>query len=113
MRFKIFVLAIFIWLSGQTNAQEKKIAGGRVLYFSSSNTCFPETARFKGYFYDSQFYDYNFHYRDSSVLVVIPDKWKPVGDSIDLVFWFHGWHNNIDSALVYYHLAIQFIASNK
>jgi hypothetical protein len=113
MFYRLFLFAGFIWLSDHTTAQEKKISGGRVLYFSSSNTCFPETARQKGYTYDSQFYDYNTHYRDSSVLLVIPDKWKPLGDSVDLVFWFHGWHNNIDTALGYYHLGEQFIASNK
>jgi hypothetical protein len=113
MLYKLFLFAGFICLWDQAAAQEKKIAGGRIFYFSSSNTCFPETGRLTGYSYDSQFYDYNTHYRDSSVLVVVPDKWKPLGDSLDIVFWFHGWHNNIDTALSYYHLADQFIASHK
>ena len=30
----------------------------------------------------------------------------------DLIFWFHGWHNNIDTALQFYGLARQFAAAN-
>ena len=84
-----------------------------MLHFSSSNTSFPETKRLNGYNYDSQFYDYNHHYSDSSVLIIVPDKYHAVHDSATIIFWFHGWHNNIDTALSYYQLANQFIAAHK
>ena len=32
---------------------------------------------------------------------------------IDLIFWFHGWHNNIDTALKFYEIEKQFIASKR
>lgn len=91
----------------------EKINGGSIFHFTSSYTCFPEASRVNGHIYDSQFYDLKSHYSDSSVLMVVPDELHVLHDSIDIVFWFHGWHNNIDTALNYYHLATQFIAAHK
>src|SRR5581483_1073436 len=71
----------------------------RVVHFSSTHNCFPDTGRVK-----------DGHYDDSSVLLVIPRGLK-VGKRVDLVFWFHGWHNNIDTALRFYGLADQFAGS--
>lgn len=51
------------------------------------------------------------HYSDSSVLIVVPPQLKP-GRKVDLIFWFHGWSNNIDSAAAYFELVAQFMASN-
>lgn len=31
--------------------------------------------------------------------------------NVDIIFWFHGWGNNIDSAIARYDLAKQFAAS--
>jgi len=66
-----------------------------------------------GYTNDQQFFDYPGHYNDSSVLLVVPEWFHPENGKADLIFWFHGWHNNIDTALRYYHLDSQFIASRK
>jgi hypothetical protein len=113
---RIFILIMYAccyFHASKTIAQVQKINGGSVIHFASSNTCFPETKRLNGYVYDSLFYDFNNHYRDSSVLMVVPDKLHVLHDSIDIIFWFHGWHNNIDTALSYYHLATQFIAAHK
>ena len=33
--------------------------------------------------------------------------------TVDLVFWFHGWGNNVDSAAIRYELIKQFIASKR
>lgn len=54
----------------------------------------------------------SFHYDDSSVLVVVPAGLY-AGSTVDLVVWFHGWHNNIDTALQFYGLARQFAASRR
>jgi hypothetical protein len=32
---------------------------------------------------------------------------------IDLVFWFHGWNNNIDTAIKFYEIEKQFIESKR
>jgi hypothetical protein len=103
----------FLLTGSNVLAQVQKINGGRLFHFTSSNTCFPETKRLNGYIYDSNFYDFANHYRDSSVVMIIPDNFHELNDSVDLIFWFHGWHNNIDTALDYYHLATQFITARK
>lgn len=43
-------------------------------------------------------------------MVIIPPNFKP-GKKVDLVFWFHGWHNNIDAANTFYGLSQQMNAS--
>jgi hypothetical protein len=113
---RILIIILFagnLFCGKECFAQLQNINGGKIFHFSSSSTSFPETLRLNGYKYDSQFYDYKTHYNDSSVLIVVPDKLKIINNKVDIVFWFHGWHNNIDTALSYYHLTEQFIASNK
>ncbi len=69
-----------------------------VLHFVSGHTPFPDTARDKGHLDgDSIFQPRAGHYDDSSVLMVVPRGFKARA-IVDLVFWFHGWHNNIASA---------------
>jgi hypothetical protein len=82
------------------------------LHFTSPNASFPDSVRAKGYSYDSVLYAADTHYNDSSVLLVIP-KHLEATHKIDLVFWFHGWRNNIDTAAEFYKLTKQFIASNR
>jgi hypothetical protein len=38
---------------------------------------------------------------------------EPTRQPYDLVFWFHGWYNNIDTAAEFYKLTRQFIASKR
>jgi len=84
----------------------------QVLRFNSNNTSFPDSARESGYTYDSISYRASEHYNDNSVLLIIPAHLKRKG-KIDLIFWFHGWHNNIDTALKFYEIEKQFIASKR
>lgn len=85
----------------------------KVIRFVSRHTPFPDTARDKGHLDgDGIFQPRAGHYDDSSVLLVVPRGFKP-GASVDLVFWFHGWHNNIDTALRFYGLARQFAVSGR
>ena len=76
----------------------------------SSNTSFPDTARAKGHQYNKIFYDAATHYLDSSILLIVPTKIN-TSKKIDLVFWFHGWQNNIDSAAKRFELIKQFEAA--
>ncbi len=89
------------------------VEGNMVLVrMSSTHTTFPDTGRAQGHIYDSVLYDPASHYSDRSVLMVMPSNINSL-KTLDLVFWFHGWRNNIDTALSYYHLLSQFQQSNR
>jgi hypothetical protein len=73
---------------------------------------FPDSARGKGHDYNGQHFDFENHYNDSSVKVYIPERFHP-NQSLELVIWFHGWNNNIDSANSFFRLSEQFEASGR
>jgi hypothetical protein len=81
-----------------------------IFRITSSHTSFPDTARANGHTYNKVNYDAATHYMDSSVFIIVPKKLEAT-KKVDLVFWFHGWGNNIDSAAVRYELIKQFAAS--
>jgi hypothetical protein len=83
-----------------------------IFRITSAYTSFPDTGRAMGHNYDKVFYTTAEHYYDSSVLIVVPPQLKP-GKHVDVVFWFHGWRNNIDSAAAYFELVKQFVTSNR
>jgi hypothetical protein len=97
------------WFFAPVYAQ---IEGSRLLQFTTLHHAFPDTGRSVTYIYDSVEYPVQTHYKDSSALVLIPAGFKASG-SVDVLVWFHGWHNNINNALTYYHLKEQFLASHK
>ena len=84
--------------------------GLKIFHITSSHTSFPDTARLNGHEYHNVLYDAATHYGDSSVLIIIPPKFDATKKT-DIVFWFHGWGNNIDSAAVRYDLINQFVNS--
>ena len=81
-----------------------------IFRISSSHTSFPDTARANGHLYNKVLYDAAAHYMDSSVLFIAPKKLN-ANKKVDLVFWFHGWGNNIDTAAIRHELIEQFAAS--
>jgi hypothetical protein len=84
-----------------------------IVHISSPHNCFPDTARDQGHLDgDGNHLPRAGHYDDSSVLLVLPAGLH-VDTAVDLVIWFHGWHNNIDTALQFYGLARQFAASGR
>ena len=86
-----------------TTAAQKELKN---FHITSSHTAFPDTGRAAGHVYNKILYDVTTHYSDSSVLIIVPPKFisrKKFG----LVFWFHGWGNNIDSAAVRYKAKVQ------
>ncbi len=100
----------------QSNAQNEtikdaaKIVQGRSeinFSYHSKYAAFPDSARLNGHDYEGKHYDYKNHYADSAVKVFIPKKFAPK-KSLELVVWFHGWNNNIDSANTFYGLTEQF-----
>ncbi|HXB93691.1 MAG TPA: hypothetical protein VNU70_00990 [Puia sp.] len=101
-----YLLFLFPFLYHTANAQDVHL-----IRLTSTHNSFPDTARDAGHLDgDHIFQPKKGHYDDSSALLVIPHSFKP-RQKIDLVFWFHGWHNNIDTALQFYGLARQFAAS--
>ncbi|MFZ1304622.1 MAG: hypothetical protein WAT20_07895 [Ferruginibacter sp.] len=90
----------------------QKENGPQLFRITSAYTSFPDTARAIGHTYNKILYPTAMYYSDSSVLIAVPPHFKP-GKYVDVVFWFHGWRNNIDSAAVYFELINQFLASNR
>jgi hypothetical protein len=85
---------------------------GKTFQFQAKNAMFPDTARAAGHQYQGKQFPAALHYQDSSVLVHVPAHFKP-SKPFELVFWFHGWYNNIDSATAYFRLLEQFEASGR
>ena len=105
---KNYVLNCFLALfSTAIIAQQNDL---NIFHFTSPHSSFPDTGRSKGHLYNNILYDATEHYADSSLLIIVP-KNIDAEKKVDLVFWFHGWSNNIDSAAIRYHLASQFAAS--
>jgi hypothetical protein len=111
--FKLLLICLCLFPGKNGFSQSGTDPGGSLIRFTSSNTSFPEYKRLHGYTYDSVYFDFSKHYDDSSVIAFVPAKFRQVRNSVDLVFWFHGWHNSIDTALNYYHLASQFSNADK
>ncbi|HMK25202.1 MAG TPA: hypothetical protein VK483_04165 [Chitinophagaceae bacterium] len=105
MKYQLLVCCSFI--SALSFAQNNEM---NIFRIHSSHTSFPDTARVKGHMYNKVLYDAATHYMDSSVLIIAPKKLNAT-KKVDLVFWFHGWGNNIDSAAVRHALIKQFAAS--
>jgi hypothetical protein len=77
-----------------------------------SSAPFPHPDRINGHVYDYKTYSAQEHYSDSSVAIFIPKGFKPA-EKINVVVYFHGWNNNIDSACAQFDLIEQFCESNK
>ncbi|HEY4964967.1 MAG TPA: hypothetical protein VII28_01130 [Puia sp.] len=110
MFIKLFAGLLICSLVPAAKAQD--FSDYRVLHFTSAHTAFPDTGRANGHLYDSVLYTTTEHYSDSSVLLIIPRQLKTT-KMVDLVFWFHGWRNNIDTAAEFYKLTRQFITSGR
>ena len=74
---------------------------------TSSYTSFPDTGRIHGHLYRDSLYNAADHYADSSVIIITPKNFI-ASKKVDMIFWFHGWNNNIETALVTYGLSRQF-----
>ena len=84
----------------------------KTIRFTSRYTSFPDSARRNGHTYDSVFYSNEDHYSDSTVLLLVPTNFARK-NKVDLIFWFHGWNNNIDTAIQFYEIEKQFLSSRR
>ena len=110
--FKTVMLLMLILASRQLQAQLLYPNGYNSFHIYSRFTSFPDTGRKYGYTSEGKFYTFKGHYNDSSVLIITPKNLR-ADEKVDLIFWFHGWGNNIDSAAIRYELTKQFIASGR
>ncbi|MDP9046754.1 MAG: hypothetical protein M3N14_01370 [Bacteroidota bacterium] len=112
MRSSAFYTTLFCLAFACLTSSAQDIDHPVVLHIHSSHTSFPDTGRAKGHMYDNVLYTTAEHYQDSTVLIIVP-KNLDIKKKVDLVFWFHGWRNNVDSAAVRYELIKQFAASKR
>jgi len=112
MKYFLFTTIFFLAQipSGSLRAQQNKKE--IIFHITSKHTSFPDTGRKNGHLYENKLYSARDHYNDSSVLIIVPGN-LDVKKKIDLVYWFHGWGNHIDSAAKRYELTSQFLTSNR
>lgn len=80
--------------------------------FESSNSPFQHEKRLAGHTYREELYSFKDHYQDSTVLLFLPKNLKD-DIPLDIVFYFHGWWNNIDTSITKFNLINQFLGSKK
>ena len=96
-------------LSGQPLA-ERYAALGTIIVTTSDHTMFPHPKRANGYVYEGKTYPADRHYSDRTVVIFVPKGFRP-GETTDIVFYFHGWWNNVDRTLATFRIAEQLGAS--
>jgi len=108
----INLISMALWMNRlESQPLAERYAGyGKLRIVPMRNALFPHAQREKGYTYRDEFYSSEQHYQDSSVALFIPREYNP-GDSVNLVFHFHGWRNHIDSVFAQFKLIEQFCAS--
>lgn len=106
-------LLLFLLISMTGNSTEwQNNSGGQLTIIQSSNSLFPHPLRATGHTYKDSLYSYEKHYSDSSVAIFIPQNYQ-LKDSVHLVFYFHGWWNNIHKSMNEFKLPEQFSNSKK
>lgn len=108
--FSLLLVGQVLFIAQQSSAQDEN--SFRQFHIYSSHTSFPDTGRRLGHVYSGKLYSAKEHYNDSTVLIIAPKNLN-AKKKVDLVFWFHGWGNNVDSAAIRYELTKQFIASKR
>jgi hypothetical protein len=77
-----------------------------------SSAPFPHPVRSAGHTYGGKTFPAGTHYSDSTVAIFVPNGFRP-DKKTDLVIYFHGWYNNIDSACAQFSLIEQFCESSR
>ena len=108
----ILVLVLMATFSSCRESGWKNVSDGQITILSSPNSPFPHPDRSVGHTYHDSLYSFEEHYNDSSVAIFVPESFVKA-DSVDLVFYFHGWYNNIHKSLEQFRLIEQFANSGK
>jgi hypothetical protein len=107
-----FALAVAL-TSGAAAAEplaERYADIGTMMVTTSDHTMFPHEKRAQGHTYEGKAYPADLHYSDRTVAIFVPKGFR-AGDATSLVFYFHGWRNNVDDTLKQYRVAEQLAAS--
>ncbi len=83
---------------------------GTMIVTTSPFTMFPHEKRAQGHTYEGKSYPADVHYSDRTVAIFVPKGFR-AGDATDLVFYFHGWRNNVDDTFEQFRVAEQLAAS--
>ena len=83
---------------------------GTMIVTTSAYTMFPHEKRAQGHTYEGKAYPADVHYSDRTVAIFVPKGFR-AEDATNLVFYFHGWRNNVDDTFAKYRLAEQLAAS--
>jgi hypothetical protein len=106
MKRLLYLLLVFGFTA--INAQTDYSSLGKVIRFSTAYNMFPDSFRIKEpRVYQGKTYDAANHYSDSSAFMFVPAHFDPAM-TFSIVCYFHGWNNNIDSALAQFKLVEQF-----
>lgn len=105
-----FLVLMMTSLSMCKSASWTEIARGQLTIQSSSHSPFPHLLRAAGHVYNDSLYSFEEHYNDSSVAIFISDHFIPT-QTVNLVFYFHGWGNSIQESLDKFELLQQFSES--
>lgn len=89
---------------------ERYAAIGTTIVTTSDHAMFPHPKRANGHVYDGKSYPADPHYGDRTVVIFVPNGFRP-GKTTDLVFYFHGWRNDVDRTLATFRIAEQVAAS--
>ena len=89
---------------------ERYAAIGTTIVTTSDHAMFPHPKRANGHVYEGKSYPADPHYSDRTVVIFVPKGFRP-GETTDLVFYFHGWRNNVDRTLATFRVAEQLAAS--
>ena len=83
---------------------------GTMIVTTSDHTMFPHEKRAQGHTYEGKPYPADVHYSNRTVAIFVPKGFR-AGDATHLVFYFHGWRNNVDDTLAKFRVAEQLAAS--
>lgn len=83
---------------------------GTMIVTASDHAMFPHEKRAQGHTYEGKTYPADVHYGDRTVAIFVPRGFR-AGDTTNLVFYFHGWRNNVDDTLRQFRVAEQLAAS--
>ncbi len=113
MFIRSLILGLVLITAGRAQPlTERYLPYGTMIVQQYASAPFPHPDRANGRLYNNQTFSAQEHYSDSSVAIFIPKGFDPK-KSVDLVIYFHGWYNNIDSACAQFSLIEQFCEAKR
>ncbi len=106
------ILFTFLFLSEAYFPQIEYKKFGDLYRLQLTNSMFPDKERREGRTYRDSLYSFEDHYNDSTTLVFVPD-YLSLEDSFDIIVYFHGWWNNVDSVIAQFRLIEQLYDSKR